>query len=52
MDESEIWLSDGDEGDFDEDDEETSDPTFFNLGLTYQGQEGGKSICFIFDESR
>ncbi|KAL7905887.1 hypothetical protein GGI35DRAFT_459545 [Trichoderma velutinum] len=41
MDESEIWLSDEDGGDFEEDDEETSDPTFFNLGLTYQGQEGG-----------
>ncbi|KAL9473841.1 hypothetical protein ACSS6W_008221 [Trichoderma asperelloides] len=41
MDESEIWLSDEDEGDFDEDDEAASDPTFFSLGLTYQGQPGG-----------
>ncbi|PTB38484.1 hypothetical protein M441DRAFT_29842 [Trichoderma asperellum CBS 433.97] len=46
MDESEIWLSDED-GDFDEDDEAASDPTFFSLGLTYQGQPGAaKESCF------
>lgn len=52
MDEKEIWLSDEDEGDFDEDDEETSDPTFFSLGLTYQGQEGGEIMHLVFDGSR
>lgn len=54
MDESEIWLSDEDEGDFDEDDEAASDPTFFSLGLTYQGQPGGKSkpSCFPLAGSR
>lgn len=43
MDESEIWLSDEDEGDFNESDQVSTDPTFFSIGLTYQGQPGGKS---------
>ncbi|KAL7898251.1 hypothetical protein HDV63DRAFT_374766 [Trichoderma sp. SZMC 28014] len=41
MDESEIWLSDEDEGDFNESDQVSTDPTFFSIGLTYQGQPGG-----------
>jgi hypothetical protein len=54
MDESEIWLSDEDEGEFDEGDEATTDPTFFSIGLTSQGQPGGKSnsTYFLLTESR
>lgn len=47
MDESEIWLSDEDE-EFDEGDEATTDPTFFSIGLTQQGQPGGKSDSNYF----
>lgn len=54
MDERKIWLSDEDEGDFDQSDEVTTDPTFFSIGLTYQGQPGGKSdrIYFLLAGSR
>ncbi|KAL7928910.1 hypothetical protein V8C35DRAFT_316830 [Trichoderma chlorosporum] len=38
MNESEIWLSDEEDGEFEEDD--GTDPTFFSIGLTYQGQTG------------
>ncbi|PTB75385.1 hypothetical protein M440DRAFT_1379605 [Trichoderma longibrachiatum ATCC 18648] len=40
MDWGEIWLSDDDGGNLEEEDEYPGHPTSFTLGLTYRGQEG------------